>query len=667
MHQLGLNRPSQVHFRFLNHHTGDLNKVPGRQPAELLGSAVEGDVHQGVMSDDATQLNAAGRIGDQTPAHDLNVIACGELFSLTGNLRSLRVRVRQSAAAAVAGGEVGVVRAPAVNKMYSELLQFSRSPLFYSRHGSPSRGSCATVCWLPPGTVTPGGIPLILPLATASHQPPVVFTEGRMLRLSGLTDADKSDIRRLLTIPNPRRMKSLKYTGWVDAREPKELLGYADLPEDEILVAPGAGWAVWHHFEAKGRKRFWQPILRPPITQDTKYEGESRSYQEDVVVSMSVRTNAVAVGPCGCGKTDMALRVMAVRGGPWLIVVHMRKLRTQWAERIATRMGAKVSLYSTTRKKKWDPEADFVIATVQALRRNGADVAALAAENRGVWVDECHHTPCATFTDVLALGAWRYRYGVTATPTRNDGTTALMHWWIGPVVATVDRGQVEDSGHLLRPTLQVITSRYTDTYNPDEPGDSQRLIGRLCGDEQRLRLVADAVCGLWHHGRHILVCVDRIAYGEELALILTRDYKIPVECCNARLPKAEQDRIMSEVANGEIRVVIATSLADEGLDLPILDTVVLATPSGSATRTEQRMGRACRPLAGKVTPVVVDIVDPMVSRVDESGTVHRVFLNQFRRRYNAVYRKQCNCDYEAVRLILKGRQYNDSTARNPGT
>lgn len=488
-----------------------------------------------------------------------------------------------------------------------------------------------------------------------------------MLHLAGLTEADKAAIRKMLTIPNPRRLKSLKYSGWVDEKEPKELTGYSDLPGDAMLVAPGIGWSVWHHFERLGRKKFWQPLPRSHVAGERKYDGESRGYQEDTVVSMSVRSNAVAVGPCGCGKTDIALRVMDVRGGPWLIVVHMRKLRTQWAERIATRMGAKVSLYSTTRKKRWDPEADFVIATVQALRRHGEDVAALAAEDRGVWVDECHHTPCATFTDVLALGAWRYRYGVTATPQRNDGTTALMNWWIGPIVATVNREKVEDSGHLLRPALRVITSKYADTYNPDEPGDSQRLIGRLCGDAGRLAMVAREIKQLWTEGRHILVCVDRIAYGQDLLFqLLARDV-IDAGMVHAKMPKTHQDEIMSSVVNGDTRVLIATSLADEGLDLPILDTVVLATPSGSSTRTEQRMGRACRPLAGKLAPLVVDIVDPMVSRVDESGITHRVFLNQFRRRYNAVYRKMTHCDHDAVKRLLKGRQDVVLPFRSSGT
>lgn len=496
-----------------------------------------------------------------------------------------------------------------------------------------------------------------------------------MLHLSGLTEGDKAALRSMLTIPNPRRLQAQRFSGWVDRDMPKELTGYVDLPDSGFMIAPGAAAAAWHYFASKKRTpQYIQSEKAHHARHAFEYRGDFREYQDPVVDTVSTRSAAVAVGPCGSGKTDMALRVMARRDCGWLIVVHMRKLSKQWKERIEervwARVGTTVSKYSPGRKVRWDPASPFVIATVQALREHPEDVVALAGEGRAVWVDECHHTPCSTFTDVLSLGAWRYRYGVTATPDRSDGTTALMHWWVGPVVARVNREAVEESGHLLRSRLLAIATGYRDTYDPKEPGDMQRLIDRLCDDRERMRLICEAVNGLWMHGRHILVCVDRIAYGERLADILA-DMGVGVELCHAKLPKSEQDNIMWEVANGHTRVVIATSLADEGLDLPILDTVVLATPSGSATRCEQRAGRACRPLAGKMEPLVVDIVDPLVqrSKIDpDTGEtrVHRIFLNQFRRRY-AVYRKIANCDHAAVKRLLKGTPPDDQSSRmSPG-
>ena len=48
------------------------------------------------------------------------------------------------------------------------------------------------------------------------------------------------------------------------------------------------------------------------------------------------------------------------------------------------------------------------------------------------------------------------------------------------------------------------------------------------------------------------------------------------------------------------------SMAKEGLDIPSLDTLVLATPKGDV---EQSVGRIQRPSETKKTPTVIDIVD----------------------------------------------------------
>jgi superfamily II DNA or RNA helicase len=55
--------------------------------------------------------------------------------------------------------------------------------------------------------------------------------------------------------------------------------------------------------------------------------------------------------------------------------------------------------------------------------------------------------------------------------------------------------------------------------------------------------------------------------------------------------------------------MFSTKLADEGMDIPDLDALVLLTPSRSAGRTIQRAGRVLRLVEGKRKPVIVDIVD----------------------------------------------------------
>jgi len=68
----------------------------------------------------------------------------------------------------------------------------------------------------------------------------------------------------------------------------------------------------------------------------------------------------------------------------------------------------------------------------------------------------------------------------------------------------------------------------------------------------------------------------------------------------------EQKKILDEFRNDEFEVLIATSVAEEGLDVPSVDLVVFYEPIPSAIRTIQRRGRTGRNESGKVIMLVTN-------------------------------------------------------------
>lgn len=67
--------------------------------------------------------------------------------------------------------------------------------------------------------------------------------------------------------------------------------------------------------------------------------------------------------------------------------------------------------------------------------------------------------------------------------------------------------------------------------------------------------------------------------------------------------------ILERAAARELDLLLATSLADEGLDLPILSKVFLTYPSRARARITQRLGRLMRPHPLKGKAVLYDFVD----------------------------------------------------------
>jgi superfamily II DNA or RNA helicase len=60
---------------------------------------------------------------------------------------------------------------------------------------------------------------------------------------------------------------------------------------------------------------------------------------------------------------------------------------------------------------------------------------------------------------------------------------------------------------------------------------------------------------------------------------------------------------------------VATTLADEGLDLPPLRTLIIVLGGRSKTRVMQRIGRLVRPYSGKTHAVAYELEDEGVEYV----------------------------------------------------
>jgi len=66
------------------------------------------------------------------------------------------------------------------------------------------------------------------------------------------------------------------------------------------------------------------------------------------------------------------------------------------------------------------------------------------------------------------------------------------------------------------------------------------------------------------------------------------------------LSQKEQQAVLQRFREADFQVLIATSVAEEGLDIPAVDTVVFYEPIPSAIRTVQRRGRTARHDSGKM-------------------------------------------------------------------
>lgn len=146
----------------------------------------------------------------------------------------------------------------------------------------------------------------------------------------------------------------------------------------------------------------------------------------------------------GWGKTAGALyiatRIYAAKNQPTkkiLIVVHTNALLNQWIERIHQFLPmAKVGIIQGSACEI--DGCDIVIAMLQTV--TGRNFPADTWTNFGFTIiDECHHIGSQHFSQLLMRVKTPYMLGLSATMDRNDGGLKVIEWFLGPIVAKVER------------------------------------------------------------------------------------------------------------------------------------------------------------------------------------------------------------------------------------
>ena len=135
-----------------------------------------------------------------------------------------------------------------------------------------------------------------------------------------------------------------------------------------------------------------------------------------------------------------------------------------------------------------------------------------------------------------------------------------------------------------------------------------RISWQVCAEHgivnNRARNDAAVAAALRHKDGHVLMLVNQVEHGKTLA------ERIPgALMAFSKMGAKKRAAALDAFRSGACRCLVATSLADEGLDLPMADVLVLVSGGKSQARTEQRTGRVLRQFSGKTVGIIYDWQD----------------------------------------------------------
>ncbi|MFZ4519332.1 MAG: DUF3427 domain-containing protein [Microthrixaceae bacterium] len=320
------------------------------------------------------------------------------------------------------------------------------------------------------------------------------------------------------------------------------------------------------------------------------------------------------VAATGTGKTVMAavdyarLRARLPRSR-LLFVAHRREILEQ------SRATFRHALREAAFGEMWvagarPTEFDHVFASIQSLHDDVLEH--LPPDHFDVViVDEFHHAAAASYRRLLDRIEPAELLGLTATPERSDGES-ILEWFDGAVSAELRLWDAIDQRR-LSPFRYYGISDGTDLsavpWRPGQGYDTRALSGLYTADEAWARLVVrqlelhvDDV----HRMRALGFCVN-----VEHAQFMQRVFDaagVRAVAVWAETDPEERRRALEDLAAGRVNIVFAVDLFNEGVDVPVLDTVLFLRPTDSPVLFLQQLGRGLRLAPDKAFCTVLDFV-----------------------------------------------------------
>jgi superfamily II DNA or RNA helicase len=307
---------------------------------------------------------------------------------------------------------------------------------------------------------------------------------------------------------------------------------------------------------------------------------------------------------CGGGKTVLALYIISMLKKKTIVVVHKDFLMTQWRDRITqflpnARIG-KIQQNTIDIENK-----DIVLAMVQSLSQKEYDPIVFSTFGLAVF-DECHHLGAEVFSKSMAKVASKYMLGLSATPDRKDGLRKVFEWFIGPMVYS---SKTDVNKDFIETRIYEYDNQNDKVYNKLELGYNKkpcmpRMINNISDCIHRNNFINELVKTEYMTGRKILILGDRREYlnRTEKWIKDNIDPNVVGQYVGGMKP--------AELRNSQEKdIILGTySMASEGMDIPKLNTIFLASPKSDVV---QSVGRILREKADvrKFHPLVIDFLD----------------------------------------------------------
>jgi superfamily II DNA or RNA helicase len=242
---------------------------------------------------------------------------------------------------------------------------------------------------------------------------------------------------------------------------------------------------------------------------------------------------------------------------------------------------------------------------------NKRQIRELFSQAQAVIVDEAHLA--AIVIETLANHADKayYRFGLSATPWREDNQEIRLEGCMGKKLIEVSPTFLIDRGFLVPPRIFMIPISHSEESVANYAESYTKHITKCWERNYRIKQFAEA---FQEEGKPVMIIVDRIEHGNILEEMIKGSVFVPGSDKGEDDPDDEEQdyrrRMLDACERNEI-ILIGTQWLNTGIDAPAISVLVMAGSTQASATVLQTVGRVIRSHkdSGKTEAVVIDFMD----------------------------------------------------------